>query len=1151
MTAIRHSWMSECSEDLHDATGGWAPGPAPCAVSPAETLQKEIDTEVYRGLLRGTKAIALDEENFEEEVRLLSRFRHPNLVCLLGWATSQHEQYLIYEFLAGGDLHHHLELSKTGAPFAASTRVSAAFQAACGLSYMVNSTPKAFHRDIKPANILLDRNGTAKMVDFGLSGTVKDHQAHLTVDRISGTPGYACPFYIQTGQVSERSEVYSFGTVLLELIVNQPPALMDERGSIVYPMLQTIQPASPGALDRVLKHAEDARWSLLQDFAALALKCVDMNADRRPLFEEVVTALRRISGHSSARELRIEASHKASGKPDKMGAQVSGASSHRREAQVAELRLFCAWSPTTASPQGCITFKADCQEACVGRQHQPEFFERLVEKESLGMISRTHFKICMRPTPSISKLSANPMLANGVPLQQGSMMPIHDNTFLSLGSSDPAIVLCVRLRAPERPIAAPCRQRPGVAALHCVKSICTDVQQLPQEAKMIVLACGRTMEADETVDKVQSILGAFQRYDANGDGVIDFTELGALMRGLAGSAAEWEDCQIRALLKAMDSNNDGKVVLTEFGAWLFGTQLTPEDASKLEAAEQRLTPKVKGKAASAKGAAKDTAEDTAKDPEKATKAAKATAKGMAKSNAKSNAKSEKDEEAEGEDDKEGDEDEGEDEDEEGEDEGEEGEDAEEDECDECDEGEEGDEAEEGEDDGDDESLDAKELYTLSQASRSAVWTKLMPAREGSAQDAAERMKSLKPPNPKRAGDHKHVLLYLQNHAGGRRDVDGEAPPGADRDKALRWLKDAMLKISEAHEKSYALPVKWLIGNWRLWPDPGDETERGFVELKSLAVKKLDVIGKKYEEQYRERKLGQELGLVGEGAVQVAVRPRQDHYITPPEGFFGLKELQEKELRRMDAQEKEDAEEEHERKKQTSFIVLLLTAVHAVDHLFQDTAREICESVGGTARAPPPKGFMRMWAKLDTDHAKAKSPRAAENIDTNRVAWIFEEPEQLRAAFDKAQKVFGHPVRVKNGYDPGFDAMTETKGYRNILANYHFSPGLTWGQLGGDTETAGKTRAAWDKFRKLLVDTFLNMGYVDEAGFDEELTYYMHCCDAAKGHLSSSTMKDEPMELVVEIQYMLASYFDMRKYTHTWYKIVRAENPEALVVDYNS
>ena len=213
------------------------------------------------------QAIAL-EENFEEEVRLLSRLslewlvakRHqvnlvnrstlssslrigdwmealgslvrfpPSKLGVLAWLGNQpvrapdcakteanverahrHEQYLIYEFLAGGDLHHHLELSKTGAPFAASTRVSAAFQAACGLSYMVNSTPKAFHRDIKPANILLDRcdpwcfelalqlassasgvrNGTAKMVDFGLSGTVKaGHSGGESRGEIgSGPPG--------------------------------------------------------------------------------------------------------------------------------------------------------------------------------------------------------------------------------------------------------------------------------------------------------------------------------------------------------------------------------------------------------------------------------------------------------------------------------------------------------------------------------------------------------------------------------------------------------------------------------------------------------------------------------------------------------------------------------------------------------------------------------------------------------------------------------------------------------------------------------------------------------------------------------------------------------------------------------------------------
>ena len=111
----------------------------------------------------------------------------------------------------------------------------------------------------------------------------------------------------------------------------------------------------------------------------------------------------------------------------------------------------------------------------------------------------------------------------------------------------------------------------------------------------------------------------------------------------------------------------------------------------------------------------------------------------------------------------------------------------------------------------------------------------------------------------------------------------------------------------------------------------------------------------------------------------------------------------------------------------------------------------------------------MWAKLDTDHATAKSPRAAENIDTNRVAWIFEEPSQLRDAFEKAQKIFGAPLRVKNGYDPGFPAMAETKGYRNILANYKFSPEITWGSLAGregKNDKATKTEAAWDNFRIL-------------------------------------------------------------------------------------
>ena len=456
------------------------------------------------------------------------------------------------------------------------------------------------------------------------------------------------------------------------------------------------------------------------------------------------------------------------------------------------------------------------------------------------------------------------------------------------------------------------------------------------------------------------------------------------------------------------------MILTEFGSWLFGSQLSAADESKLKTAELGMTPKAE---------VKEAKKEKEKLPEIVPES----------------------EEKEAED---------------------EAEEAEEEEADEDEEDEEA--GEDGEDGEDESSLDEEELAELNRTGRSALWEKLMPARAGSAKDAAERMKTLAPPNPKQAGDHKHALLYLENHAGGNTELIGIAPKGADRKKALRWLQDALLKISESHDKSYQLPVKWLIGNYRLWQEDDDDPpdKDGFYALKNLAMKKLEPIGKKYEQQYRERKLGVELGFVGQD-LQFTIRPRQDHYLKLP-GYFGLKEPPKQ-------QSTPDALREHVRKQQSCYIIYLLAAVHGIDHLFQEAAKRICESCGGECRAPPCKGFMRMWAKLDTDHKDAETPRAAENIDTNRVAWIFQEPEELRKAFDKAQKVLGAPLRVKNGYDPNFDAMTETKGYRNILANYKFSPGLTWGNLSGRCEKkdldskdlALKTHDAWENFRSLV------------------------------------------------------------------------------------
>lgn len=267
---------------------------------------------VYRGTLSGGTEVAIKElvdqgglEGFEDEVQMLSRFRHPNVVTLFGWGARGKMKYLIYEVLLGGDLQ--VKLKKCQArkdgekpqPFTWEERLRVALDSAAGLSHMVNSSPMAFHRDIKSANILLCESGAAKIADFGLAGLVQNESSRqLSVKTVSGTPGYACATYIQTRVVTESSEVYSFGIVLLELLTNRPPALVGPEGDMIYPLLQAVQPAAPGAHDRILANLDpQARWPqhIVDDFADLALSCVDLKPERRPSYENIVRTLRRLS----------------------------------------------------------------------------------------------------------------------------------------------------------------------------------------------------------------------------------------------------------------------------------------------------------------------------------------------------------------------------------------------------------------------------------------------------------------------------------------------------------------------------------------------------------------------------------------------------------------------------------------------------------------------------------------------------------------------------------------------------------------------------------------------------------------------------------------------------------------------------------------
>jgi len=249
---------------------------------------------VYKGSLQDTTEVAVkvmnvpDEAGFEDEVKVLSKFRHPNLVTLMGFSRNGSQRLLVYEMLSGGDVHHRLQKCLCeNVPFTWKERLSVALDAARGLCYMHSSTPRAFHRDIKAPNILLDRKGTAKMADFGLACTSKAET--FKVKQASGTIGYACPYYIQEGTVTEKSEVYSFGMVLFELLTAKAPAYPGPNGQINY-LAHHINGDVGKALQLVDAKAE---WpsQVADQVVRLALNCTSMQLDSRPTSSGLVKHL--------------------------------------------------------------------------------------------------------------------------------------------------------------------------------------------------------------------------------------------------------------------------------------------------------------------------------------------------------------------------------------------------------------------------------------------------------------------------------------------------------------------------------------------------------------------------------------------------------------------------------------------------------------------------------------------------------------------------------------------------------------------------------------------------------------------------------------------------------------------------------------------
>ncbi|CAL9203939.1 unnamed protein product [Musa hybrid cultivar] len=162
-------------------------------------------------------------KEFLVEVLMLTVLRHPNLVSLIGYCAEGDERLLVYEFMPKGSLEDHLfDLSPQKPPLEWNTRIRIALGAAKGLTYLHDvASPPVIYRDMKAANILLDNNFNPKLSDFGLAklGPVGD-KTHVST-RVMGTYGYCAPDYVMSGKLTPKSDIYSFGVLLLELITGR------------------------------------------------------------------------------------------------------------------------------------------------------------------------------------------------------------------------------------------------------------------------------------------------------------------------------------------------------------------------------------------------------------------------------------------------------------------------------------------------------------------------------------------------------------------------------------------------------------------------------------------------------------------------------------------------------------------------------------------------------------------------------------------------------------------------------------------------------------------------------------------------------------------------------------------------------------------
>ncbi|KAM7472234.1 hypothetical protein LguiA_010417 [Lonicera macranthoides] len=258
---------------------------------------------VYSGILADNTRVAVKnllnnrgqaEKEFKVEVEVIGRVRHKNLVRLLGYCVEGAYRMLVYEYVDNGNLDQWLH-GDVGdvSPLTWNIRMNIILGTAKGLAYLHEGLePKVVHRDIKTSNILLDRQWNSKVSDFGLAKLLCAETSYVTT-RVMGTFGYVAPEYACTGMLNEKSDIYSFGILIMEIITGRSPVDYSRpQGEVnLVDWLKTMvgNRKSEEVVDPKLPEMPASK--ALKRVLLVALRCVDPDAQKRPKMGHVIHML--------------------------------------------------------------------------------------------------------------------------------------------------------------------------------------------------------------------------------------------------------------------------------------------------------------------------------------------------------------------------------------------------------------------------------------------------------------------------------------------------------------------------------------------------------------------------------------------------------------------------------------------------------------------------------------------------------------------------------------------------------------------------------------------------------------------------------------------------------------------------------------------